>query len=60
MRYFGYLANRECGEKLPQAYKAPGMDKPGPVSKVCYVQMVKQYQCCDSFECVLCGGRMEC
>ncbi len=56
VRYFRFLANRVCGEKLPQVYKAPGMDKPGPVAKVCYVQMVKQFLNRDPFECVLCGG----
>ncbi len=28
VRYFGFLANRVCGEKLPQVYRALGMDKP--------------------------------
>ncbi|END83174.1 putative transposase domain protein, partial [Escherichia coli P0298942.4] len=32
-----------CGEKLPQVYRALGMDKPEPVAKVCYAQMVKQF-----------------
>ncbi|HEI2818752.1 TPA: transposase, partial [Escherichia coli] len=58
VRYFGFLANRVCGEKLPQVYKALGMDKPEPVAKVCYAQMVKQFLRRDPFECVLCGGRM--
>ncbi len=35
-----------------------GMDKPEPVAKVCYAQMVKQFLSRDPFECVLCGGRM--
>lgn len=48
VRYFGFLANRVCGEKLPQVYRAPGMDKPGPVAKVCYVQMVNSS--CDPAE----------
>ena len=56
VRYFGFLANRVCGEKLPQVYRALGMDKPEPVAKVCYVQMVKQFLNRDPFECVLCGG----
>ncbi|STX07943.1 Putative transposase [Klebsiella pneumoniae] len=34
VRYFGFLANRVCGEKLPQVYRALGMDKPEPVAKV--------------------------
>lgn len=58
VRYFGFLANRVCGEKLPQVYRALGMDKPEPVAKVCYAQMVKQFLSRDPFECVLCGGRM--
>ncbi|ERO72839.1 hypothetical protein L445_05432, partial [Klebsiella pneumoniae BIDMC 16] len=28
VRYFGFLANRVCGRKLPQVYRALGMDKP--------------------------------
>ncbi|MEF6926304.1 hypothetical protein U9246_25065, partial [Escherichia coli] len=58
VQYFGFLANRVCGEKLPQVYRALGMDKPEPVAKVCYAQMVKQFLSRDPFECVLCGGRM--
>ena len=50
--------NRVCGEKLPQVYRALGMDKPEAVAKVCYAQMVKQFLSRDPFECVLCGGRM--
>ncbi|ELW0225340.1 IS91 family transposase, partial [Escherichia coli] len=38
VRYFGFLANRVCGEKLPQVYRALGMDKPEPVAKVYYAQ----------------------
>ncbi len=56
VRYFGFLANRVCGEKLPQVYRALGMDKPEPVAKVCYAQMVKQFLSRDPFECVLCGS----
>src|SRR5690606_39472166 len=58
VRYFGFLANRVCGEKLPQVYSALGMDKPEPVSKVCYAQMSKQFLRRDPYECVLCGGQM--
>ncbi len=57
VRYFGFLANR-VWEKLPQVYRALGMDKPEAVAKVCYAQMVKQFLSRDPFECVLCGGRM--
>ncbi|STF91383.1 IS1294, transposase, truncation [Escherichia coli] len=39
VRYFGFLANRVCGEKLSQVYRALGMDKPEAVAKVCYAQM---------------------
>ncbi len=58
VKYFGLLANRVCGEKLPQVYRALGMDKPEAVAKVCYAQMMKQFLSRDPFECVLCGGRM--
>lgn len=58
VRYFGCLANRVCGEKLPQVYRDLGMDKPGAVAKVCYAQMVKQFLSRNPFECVLCGSRM--
>ena len=50
VRYFGFLANRVCGEKLPQVYRALGMDKPEAVAKVCYAQMVKQFLSRDPFE----------
>ncbi|TBL58052.1 IS91 family transposase [Hafnia paralvei] len=58
VRYFGFLANRVCGEKLPQVYRALGMEKPEPVPKVCYAQMSKQFLRRDPFECILCGGQM--
>lgn len=58
VRYFGFLANRVCGEKLPVVYRALGMEKPEPVKKVCYAQMSKQFLGRDPFECVLCGGKM--
>ncbi len=58
VRYFGFLANRVCGEKLPVVYSALGMEKPEPLPKVCYAQMSKQFLRRDPFECVLCGGRM--
>ena len=34
VRYFGFLANRVCGEKLPQVYRALGMDKPEAVANM--------------------------
>lgn len=58
VRYFGFLANRVCGEKLPLFYSALGMNKLEPVPKVCYAQMSKQFLRRYPFECVLCGGRM--
>jgi hypothetical protein len=58
VRYFGFLANRVCGEKLPRVYAALGMDKPAPVPKVCYAQMSRQFLRRDPFECILCGGHM--
>ncbi len=58
VRYFGFLANRVCGKKLPQVYKALGMEKREPIVRVYYAQMMKQYLGRDPFECVLCGGRM--
>lgn len=39
-------------------YSALEMDKPEPVSKVCYAQMSKQFLRRDPFACVLCGGQM--
>ena len=47
-----------CGEKLPVVYSAPGIEKPGPLPKVCYAQMSSQFLRRDPFERVLCGGRM--
>ncbi len=58
VRYFGFLANRVCGEKLSQVYAALGTDKPAPVVKVCFAQMSKQLLGRDPFECILCGSRM--
>lgn len=53
VRYFGFLANRVCWEKLPQVYQTQEMDKPTPVAKACYTQMSKQFLRRDPFECVL-------
>lgn len=58
VRYLGFLANRVCGEKLPQVYRALGMEKPDPAPKVCYAQMSQQFLRRDPFECILCGGQM--
>lgn len=58
VRYFGFLANRVCREKLPQVYRALGMRKPEAAPKVCYAQMSKQFLRRDPFECILCGGHM--
>ena len=58
VRYFGFLSNRVCGEKLPQVYRALGMKKPEAAPKVCYAQMSKPFLRRDPFECILCGGHM--
>lgn len=58
VRYFGFLANRVYGEKLPVMYRALGMEKPEPLPRACYAQMSKQFLHRDPFESVLCGGRM--
>ncbi|EFN3926144.1 hypothetical protein FQJ23_21335 [Escherichia coli] len=47
-----------AGGNRPDGLNEPVTDKPEPVAKVCYAQMVKQFLSRDPFECVLCGGRM--
>jgi hypothetical protein len=34
VRYFGFLANRVCAEKLPVVYSSLGMEKTEPVPKI--------------------------
>ncbi len=58
VRYFGFLANRVCGEKLPQVYRALGMDKPEQVAKGCYERKVRQCMSRAPLECGLCDGRI--
>lgn len=58
VRYFGFLANHVCGDKLPRVYAALEMDKPALVPKVCYAQMSGQFLRRDPFECILCSGHM--
>lgn len=58
VRYFGFLTNWVCGEKLPKVYQALGMDKSESVVKVCYAQISKQFLRRDPLECVLCCGLM--
>lgn len=68
VRYFGFLANWVCGEKLPVICSTLGMEKPEPMVKVSYAQMSKQFLLRDPFECLLwggllsppCGGGSEC
>lgn len=58
VRYFGFLANRVCGEKLLRVYAALGMEKSEQVPKVCYAQMSRQFLRRDPFKYILCGGHM--
>nr|UVN17942.1 hypothetical protein pPsy0479a_00110 [Pseudomonas syringae] len=41
IRYFGFLANRVCGQYLPKVYEALKMATPGPVPKLYFAQMAK-------------------
>ena len=52
--------NRMCGERLPEVYRALGMEKPEPLPKVCDAQMSKQFLRRDPFECALCDRRRCC
>ncbi|WP_350028064.1 hypothetical protein [Escherichia coli] len=47
-----------CGEKLPQVYRALGMDKPEPVAKSVLCTNGETVPGRGPFECVLCGCRM--
>lgn len=59
IRYFGFLANRVVGEKLPEVRSALGMEKqPTPTPPLRYGQMIKTFLRVDPFECVLCQSRM--
>ncbi len=58
IRYFGFLANRVCGQYLPKVYEALKMATPGPVPKLYFAQMAKAFLNVDPFRCVLCGARM--
>ncbi|WP_366942688.1 transposase [uncultured Vibrio sp.] len=59
IRYFGFLANRVVGEKLPKAREALGMEShPPPTAPLRYGQMIKSFLRVDPFECILCGHRM--
>ncbi|PPS32856.1 IS91 family transposase, partial [Pseudomonas amygdali pv. morsprunorum] len=58
IRYFGFLANRVCGQYLPKLYEALKMATPGPVPKLYFAQMAKAFLNVDPFRCVLCGARM--
>ncbi|TPG84387.1 IS91 family transposase, partial [Pseudomonas caspiana] len=58
IRYFGFLANRVCGQYLPKVYEALKMTTPGPTPKLYFAQMAKAFLNVDPFNCVLCGARM--
>lgn len=58
IRYFGFLANRVCGKKLPQVYEALRMKVVGKAPKLYYAQMLKGFLNIDPFSCLLCGARM--
>ncbi|RMS52871.1 hypothetical protein ALP64_202484 [Pseudomonas syringae pv. actinidiae] len=58
IRYFGFLANRVCGQYLPKVYEALKMATPGPTPKLYFAQMAKAFLNVDPFRCVLCGARM--
>lgn len=58
IRYFGFLANRVCGQSLPVVYQALKMAKPGKAPTLYFVQMIKAFLNRDPFSCLLCGARM--
>ena len=58
IRYFGFLANRVCGQSLPVVYQALKMQKPGKTPTLYFVQMIKAFLNRDPFSCLLCGARM--
>lgn len=58
IRYFGFLANRVCGQYLPKVYEALKMATPGPVPKLYFAPMAKAFLNVDPFRCVLCGARI--
>lgn len=58
IRYFGFLANRVCGQYLPKVYEALKMAKPEPAPKLYFAQMAKAFLNVDPFSCVLCGAKM--
>ncbi len=58
IRYFGFMANRVCGQYLPKVYEALKMAKPEPAPKLYFAQMAKAFLNVDPFSCVLCGAKM--
>jgi hypothetical protein len=58
IRYFGFLANRVCGQPLPRVYEALQMEARGKAPKLYFAQMSKRFLNLDPFSCVLCGSRM--
>lgn len=58
IRYFGFLANRVVGKRLPRVRKALGQEDVAPVKKVTFAVLSKALLNTDPFSCILCGGRM--
>lgn len=58
IRYFGFLANRVVGEKLPQVRKALGQEDVKPEKKVTFAGLSQALLNTDPFSCILCGGKM--
>lgn len=58
IRYFGFLANRVCGKKLPIVYQALQMATPEKAPKLYFATMSKAFLNRDPFSCVLCGAKM--
>lgn len=58
IRYFGFLANRVVGEKLPLVRKALGQEETLHVKKVTFAMLSKALLNTDPFSCILCGTKM--
>lgn len=58
VRYYGFLANRVCGQLLPRVYHALAMEPPVAAEPPRCAQMFKRLLRDDPFSCILCAGRM--
>lgn len=58
VRYYGFLANRRRGTLLPEVYAALDMQVKAKPPKPSFASLMKQFTRTDSYQCVLCGGRM--